>query len=162
MALLAQSAAYKEKLISEVVPLDQNLIQRLKEARDANKIAVIIVDTWTLRLPRYREFMREYDEVNLWNTAVLIPWNIKDDETISCRSQLESAVRVAFINKTHPKDPHCFRDEINSPEQLKRDLEITLCNLRSKIIEVTNDLRKAESDQTIPHPVIVGPSWRTL
>jgi hypothetical protein len=50
--LLAQRVAVAEKLNYEMLPLDDSLIDNLRNAENSNKIVVIIVDSWSLHVER--------------------------------------------------------------------------------------------------------------
>ncbi len=157
VALLAQEAALSEKLRYETVKLDSNIIEQLNEAERKNKIVAIIVDTWTLRLEHYHNFMREYDSRNFLNCIVLVPWNNKDDETATSRETLETAVKRTFLNRAISKDPNCFLDSISSPDELKQQLSTTLNKARMRIIERSMMIKKAESERVIAKPIVTGP-----
>lgn len=157
ISILAQNVATKENLRYEAVPLDTQIINRLEAAERDNKIVAIIVDTWTLRVQKYHNFMREYDERSFLNCVVLVPWNTKDDETANSLPVLEDVVRVTFLKKAGLKDPSCFLDQIRSPEELKRKLSVVLNRTRMRVIEKAEVIKKAESEQIITKPIIVGP-----
>ena len=157
VAILAQDVASMERLIYDPITLDANIIQRIEDAEQKNKIVVIIVDTWTLRLGHYHKFMREYDSRNFLNCLVLVPWNEKDDETKNAQSVLEDAVKLTFLNSALSKDPSCFLDRVNSSDELKRNLGLMLNRARMRIIEKTEVIKRAESAQLISKPIITGP-----
>jgi FxsC-like protein len=154
IALIAQGVATSEKLLSEVVPLDANLIQRLDAAERDNKIVAILVDTWTLRLEKYREFMREYDKRSYPNCVVLIPWNFNDEETKLTQEVLQSAVQLTFVNRLLSKDPNSFFDTIGSPQDLRTNLSTALNTARMRILNIAEVKKKAESQQVFRKPVL--------
>jgi FxsC-like protein len=157
VAMLATEVALKEKLRYETVPLDADIIEKLKEAEQNNKIVVIIVDTWTLHLERYCTLMRPYDDLNFLNCVVLVPWNPHDDETLLSRSMLEKKIQETFPKKWILRDPSSFLDSINSLDELKKQLSDTLRTASTRIIQKMEVVKKAESAQVIDKPTIEGP-----
>lgn len=151
---IAQGVAASEKLRSEMVPLDANLIQRLDAAERDNKIVAILVDTWTLRLEQYQKFMREYDKRSYPNCVLLIPWNLNDEETKLTQEVLQSAVQLTFVNRLLSKDPNSFIDTIASAQDLKANLSTALNTARMRILSVAEVKKKAESQQVFRKPIL--------
>ena len=153
---VAQSVATKERFRHGRIPLGADLIKVIKQAQENNRVVIMLVDSWTLCLPEYRDLMQKYDGYSFWNCAVLIPWNDKDDNTVKKRNTLESAIRKAFITKARSKDPNLFIDTIASHDDLISVLSVTLQRVKLQIIDVTNDFKKIEGE-TILQPIIAGP-----
>jgi FxsC-like protein len=156
VAIAAQTVASRERFRYRHVPLSENIVDLIEEAQKNNRVVIIIVDTWTLCLPDYRDLMRKYDTYSFWNCAVLIAWNDKDDDTMKKRPTLEAAIRKAFVTKARSKDPNYFIDNVGSHDDLMSNLSIALQKVKFQIIDVTNDLRKIEGD-LIAKPEITGP-----
>jgi FxsC-like protein len=160
VALLAQEVAVKEKLFYETVPLDANIIQKLEEAENRHKLAVIIVDRWTLDLPQYHNYMRQYDDREFINCVVLVPWNQQDDETLSNGSRLTQRIRRTFRKKGWlNRDPSRFLEPISSPDELKQQLSETLHKTRALVIQNMDldDVKPIRREQVISKPEITGP-----
>jgi FxsC-like protein len=153
IAIFAQGVAASEKLRYEAVPLDQGLIARLDAAERDNKVVAIIVDTWTLRLEQYHNFMREYDRRSYQNCVVLIPWNY-DEETTLTEEKLKSAVQLTFVNRLLARDPNTFIDTIRSPEELRTSLSRALNAARMRIFTIAEVKKKAESENVIAKSVL--------
>jgi FxsC-like protein len=156
VGLMAQSAATKEGFRYQRVPLNANLLAFIQDAEANSRIVILIVDTWTLRLQKYKQWMQDYDRLNFANCALLVVWNDKDNDTASNRKDLEFAVRQTFLYKARFKDPHSFIDTIGSPAALTTSLSVTLQKMSAQIIE-TNNLRRIEVTQAIGKPEIAGP-----
>jgi len=152
----AQDVANKEDFRYQSTPLEGDLVEHITEAQRNNRIVVIVVDTWTLCLEKYREIMKAYDRVIFWNSVVLITWN-KDSSQESRRDQLTNAVQMAFMTKSILKDERFFIDNINSPNQLESVLSIALQRLKMQIIEAIEFNRKIESDMVILQPTLSAP-----
>ena len=152
---LVQAVAADADFGSDVVALDTNILQQIKAAWHENKIVVLVVDTWTLKLQRYRDRMLEYDTRDFLNCAVLVVWNDQDDETIENRSPLEHAVINAFPNKASSAMQYFIMDRITSPSTLEGELTTILEQVQQRIIRFGNVAKRIESD--IRKPVLTVP-----
>lgn len=151
---VALEVALTERLWPEAVPLGPDLIARLTAAERSNKLVAIIVDTWTLRLEQYHEFMREYDRHNFLNCVVLIPWNEADPETMGARTMLQQAMQAAFMRRVQVRDTHTFIDTIGTAPDLRNGLARALAVARARVIYAAEVRRRVEQDQVIMRPVI--------
>lgn len=156
VGLIAQSAATKEGFRYQRVPLDANLLSFINDAETNNRIVILIVDSWTLRVQKYKQWMQDYDRLNFANCAALVVWNDKDTDTVRDRVGLEFVVRQTFLYKARVKDPNSFIDNIGSSTDLTSSLSIALQKVSAQIIE-TNNLRRIEGTQMIGKPEIIGP-----
>ncbi len=138
----------------ETISLNDDLLKRLEEAQDKNQIVIIVVDSWSLRIRNYHEWMRNFDEKSFLNCIVVIPWN-NDDETANSRAQLEKVVLATFQNRTLDKSPD-FLSCVGSVDELKDWLGKTLRDTKEKIIRRATVLREISSGQLIIKPVISG------
>ena len=154
VADLALEVAGTERLYTRPLPLAPDLINRLEEAERRDNLVAIIVDTWTLRLAEYHEFMREYDRRSFLNCVVLVPWNPADAETKDSRAVLEDAIRASFPARTAVRDPKTFIDTISSSDDLRRSLATSLAEARARVINAADVRRRAESGQIFVKPVI--------
>src|SRR5262249_35322113 len=73
--VLAQSAATLRRFKYERIPLGPDLIDRLRQARDARRIVVLVVDCRSLKLGRYQRAMEDYVGTNFINSVVVVPWD---------------------------------------------------------------------------------------
>jgi FxsC-like protein len=156
--LLVQDVIQRERLISDgVIPLDNDLENRLEEAENGNKIVVIIVDLWTLRLKNYSKLMRDFVDPNLFvNCVILVPWNPQDAEAMNQRLTLEELLQKTFIKRTATNSPDLIT-HIDSATKMKDRLAVELANTRSKIIKRAEVLRKATGAEAITLANIEGP-----
>jgi FxsC-like protein len=138
----------------ETISLNDDLLKRLEEAQDKNQIVVIVVDSWSLRIRNYHEWMRNFDEKSLLNCIVVIPWN-NDDETTNNRPLLENVILATFQNRSLDKSPD-FLSCVGSVDELKDWLGKTLRDTKEKIIRRATVLREISSGQLIVKPVISG------
>ena len=154
VGILAQYTASTEGFLYRQVPLNDDLLKFISEAEGNNRVVILIVDAWTVRLSKYRKWMLEYDKQNFGNSAVLILRNDKEADADTVR-QLDTAVQKAFIYKARMSNPHSFVHNIGSPTDFASTLAVTLQKIRAMIIE-TNNLRRIDSSETIAKPEILG------
>lgn len=156
--LLVQEVIQREKLISDgVIPLDSELEKRLEEAENSNKIVVIVVDLWTLRLASYRKLMQDVvDPKQLVNCVIVVPWNPQDTEAMNQRQTLEDLLQTTFVKRTANDSPDLIT-QIDSATKMKDRLAAMLQVTRSKIIKRAEVLRKATGAEAIAFANIEGP-----
>ncbi len=149
--VLAQRVAADEKLHYERLPLGGNLVEKLREAEDAGKIVVLLVDTWSLQLDPYQRLMHDYDMLRFRNCVVLVPWNPQDDEAASRADQLETLLRRTFNRQSGT----VYRTQIQSAEQLREELIRALNEGRTNIIQYSKDVpRPAQGEGLHAKPTI--------
>lgn len=156
--LLVQDVIQRERLISDgVIPLDDELEERLEEAENCNKIVIIVVDLWTLRLANYRKRMHEVvDPKQLVNCVIVVPWNPQDAEGMNQRQTLEALLQATFVQRTTNDSPDLLT-QIDSATKMKDRLAATLQVTRSKIIKRAEVLRKATGAESIALSNVEGP-----
>jgi FxsC-like protein len=155
---LTGDVVWREKLIPRIVDLDQHIERRLEEAENENNIVVIVVDTWTLQLEQYSDFMRKYDRREFVNCVVMVPWNQNDSEAEESREALKGVIYSTFERKAVNKHPYTFYEWVSSPDALKRDLSVALNKARARVIEKSKRRKKAERQGVfIGKPIVEGP-----
>ena len=156
--LLVQDVIQRERLISDgAIPLDHELNERLDEAENSNKIVVILVDLWTLRLETYHKLMRDVvDPKQFVNCVIVVPWNPQDVEAINQRQMLENLLQTAFVRRTANDSPDLLT-QIDSATKMKDRLATMLQVTRSKIIKRAEVLRKAIGAEPVALSNIAGP-----
>lgn len=155
--LLTQRISVEQQLrVRDTLPLDGNLIQRLQSAEKERRIVVIVVDTWTLRLNNYRQFMEDYDRSRFSNCIVIVPWNPKDAEVTDQRATLQATVATAFHRiKRDPVSPY-FLDSVGPLDDFKAMLSQSLSRLK---LELLSDARiyQTAGPATTPQPILLAP-----
>lgn len=128
------------------------LLKRIEECETKNNVVVLLIDPWTLKLQQYAEVMQKYDQRHFLNSAVLILFNPKNEETSNQLAVLGDEVRAVFLRKTLNTPSDAFRDQISSLEELESELSDVLLKIRRKIIQATNVVRKisGESYPSLP------------
>jgi FxsC-like protein len=158
IGLLVQKIALEEDLTAGFVPVTDNLIQYLQDARAKNTLVVLVVDVWSLRLASYRAYMNQFDRAERFvNAGVLVLWNFADGETLGSKQRLVDSLQVAFPNLTVMKDPQAFHEQLGTPDELVDKLRATLYVLRRRITDLGEVIRRAEGMAPIAKPLLVGP-----
>jgi FxsC-like protein len=154
---VAQEVAAAQEMFTSILPLDHTLMQQLQAAEKNNEVVVLVVDPWTVKLPHYQAPMNDYDQRNLINCVVLVPWNPNDPAMVNQRAQLELFLRQAFPRKTTVKDPNCFIDNIASLEDFKKVLAEVLTKARARVMQLRQVMRPPPPDEFFGKPIITGP-----
>jgi FxsC-like protein len=140
------------------------LAEHLEKARQDQTILVLLVDPWALHLPAYSECAAVYDERDLWNGSVLIPWNEDDAETQNRASDLQDLIDKVFENKATATlrigKTWAYRGTVSSASQLAAELRRVLTHIRSVIINKAEKPRRAVGPRAIPLPQLSGPGRR--
>jgi FxsC-like protein len=153
---IAQQIALNERLLYSEISFNSRMIRELKAADQRNEIVVLVVDAWTIRIPRYEGILRAFDLSGLLNCAVLIPWNVADEETQDFGRSLQDQLKVTFRAKFSVRDPVVFQDSIYSVEELKVGMRNALTAIKMKIIEF-GEAEKRIAGRHIPQPSIPVP-----
>lgn len=157
---IAQRIADQESFIHLPVSIDDKLdLSRLiDEAKNKNRIVVILVDTWTLFIQKYRELMQHYDNVPLTlNCVVLILWNTKDDEIDKNRTKLEDSVRWSLMTVSDIKDERYFLNLSGSLDDFTKALSITLSKKRQQLNEAAEFAKRIETNEVFTKPELATP-----
>ncbi len=133
-ALAMQIAAERDFLPGPPVSLDESLVAQLKAAEQQNRIVVLLVDTWTLRIERYRTLMQTFDQINYRNAAVLVLWD-GAEETATSAETLDEMVRVAFEHRSQNRESRVFISPVKSVDDFRRDLGEALEAARRRMRE---------------------------
>jgi len=147
--LLATKAALTEKLNYEVAPVTDELLDTLREAEDNNKIVVLIVDPWSLKIDRYKRLMEIYDRRRFYNCVVVVPLN-EDSETTLNAVALDELLKTTFPRQQDLISRYVTR----SSDKFSQALTAALNEGRNRIFELLDVSRKAEGDGPLSKPTI--------
>jgi FxsC-like protein len=117
----ATDIAADRHLASEIRDLD-DLDALIDYATAHNQIVILLVDAWSTLLPRYRTTLDAYDRRNEPTTAVLVPCNAADKETMSNHMILSTALAQTFPRNMIRNDKEMFRINISTAEDFRREL----------------------------------------
>ncbi|HEX3144536.1 MAG TPA: TIR-like protein FxsC [Pyrinomonadaceae bacterium] len=143
--IIAAEVAVQQDLLYAPVELNANILVEIKKAEEEKRIVAIIVDGWTLQIEPYGGLMKEYDDKNFVNCAVIVPLNNNDEETRRQKEYLDEVVKRTFANE-YAKPSGCF-GIVYSHDQLKKELASALNKARTRLvtkIKLTNDPRSSK------------------
>jgi FxsC-like protein len=136
---LAQNVVSGLNWTSTLLPLDQDLVAQLERAEDENRIIVLIVDAWTLRIERYRTLMSQFDDEGrrFLNCILMLPWNVDDPETSTSCAALRELMQSTFAKNFTARDPLVFVDEVTSSDSFSRLFSQALEATRGRILQMS-------------------------
>ncbi len=147
IAILAQEVAAKERIRYESIPINDTLIDKLREAERNRDLVIIVIDPWTLRLEPYQAILREFDKYRSLNCAILIVWNGSDNETIAMLPMLQLTLNHSLLSFAVSKVAN-YMGSIHSAEKFQHDLSNAVVTLRRYIISST--FRVMPREEVIP------------
>ena len=115
-----------------------DLQEQIKIAESQDKIVVVMVDTWTLRLQKYYQLMAPLDTYSSVNCITLIAWNDDDQEASLFKGPLEATVKGAFTNKVTQSPPNFLSNKIKSYSTFKEELIKALTQAQSQVVDKAN------------------------
>ncbi len=136
------------------LPIDSEIDELLDRARAEERVVVIVVDPWTLLLPRYADLMRRCDRVDLYNCAILIAWNQQDPQTRQEMEALTAEARRTFPSKWSNRPANFYHDAATSREAFSDILATALHRAQNNIIEARGYVRAMAGDGPAGIPVI--------
>lgn len=121
----------------EEVATTADLLKQVQLAASQDKVIVVMVDTWTLRLKKYHELIAPLDTLDSINCVTLIAWNDNDNEASLFKGPLEAAVKGAFTTKVVKKPPptNFLFNTVKSYDTFKQELIKALTQAQSQIVE---------------------------
>lgn len=151
IVVTATRVAIVEGFGYEMLPVDDDLLTRVRLAEDSNSPVILIVDPWTTTLPRYRQTLQMFDRYAFINCAVLIVWNDRHEETKASEEMLRQSVTATF-----PFHLGTMRDElwnqVRSREELEQTLIRSLIEIRSRIMRRGQIMKRIDAGEALPWP----------
>jgi FxsC-like protein len=153
---VATYTARRLRLTPIEIPVDCGIDELLDRARAEETIVVIIVDPWTLLLPRYADLMSRCDRVDLYNCAILIAWNHQDPQTQRELESLTAEARRTFASKWSNRPANFYHDAATSLESFCGILATALTRAQSNIIQARGYARAIRGDGPNGIPMITA------
>ncbi|MFD0411363.1 TIR-like protein FxsC [Kitasatospora sp. NPDC127116] len=120
--------------------IDDDLNEKLDQAREDNQVSVLLVDPWVVGHERYRSALRAFDEHNHPVTGVIVPNGTGDPADGPERDALWAGVREVF-RRNWPRRAdaeHLFRTGVNQ-ESFDNDLIIMVTIAQNKLMDDSFD-----------------------
>lgn len=152
---LSYSVATDEELVPRDIPLNDDLVQNIRQAENENVIVLLIVDPWSVKLPLYRKYLEDYDKERFVNCGVITIWNLSDSATANHQSHLREILREA-ISRIWISGDGYMRDCAQGPEEFQRELINAVNEIRRKIVARGRVFHKIGAD-IYPLPQLAGP-----
>ncbi|MBD3946161.1 FxsC protein [Nocardioides ganghwensis] len=156
IGIIAQAITAREKFRYDRVEIGDDLAERLSAATEENKIVVVVVDPWTVRLESYRRLMRDLDRHNLPTCVVIIPFNDTDAETVRDREVLRSVIEATFVNRNLVPDLETFIVGVASKDDLEAKLSTALASAKSRVLRRYQIGVAADPQRRFPGPPSVS------
>ena len=128
--------ALPEGTVYEEVVTSGDIWKQVKLAESQEKIVVVMVDTWTLKIEEYRKLIAPLDSYNSVNCITLIAWNDEDQEANVYKTELETAVNGAFFNKAIQKPSNFLCSSIKSYDTFKDELIKAVTQAQSQLVDI--------------------------
>jgi len=125
IAWYAQGVVRDEDLNYERLDLDPDLVRLLRKAEADNKIIILVVDSWSLNSPVYRDLMSEFDGCQFRNCCAVVPWN-EDNETRGQTDALKRQLQQIFSRQTCSR----FRFGVTTPGALEAEFAAAINRAR--------------------------------
>jgi FxsC-like protein len=144
-------------MIPHELPMSADLHERVRACEAKRQLVVILLDSWTVRLPTYQAAFQRLDQQNYINCSVLIPSNPDDSEaTFQLADTVRNTLYHRFQSSDHSTDYVFLRPNIRDIPELRQELAKVLIRLRAEII-----IRSVPATTTLPAggalPTTTGP-----
>jgi FxsC-like protein len=134
IAPLVQTIAGEYDFSSDELAFSDALPEDIRAAEKKGNLVVILVDGWSSRIDGYRAALTIIDEKRYFNTSIVVPWNLKDQETASNFDLLSKAIRKALWRWSSEGNAIRFNDAVKSPEDLRKHLVDALTRLKAEVL----------------------------
>lgn len=151
---LVSHVASECDLLPERLPISNDLDDQIRDAEKKNKIVILLVDPWTLKLDRYRQILQKYDERRFYNAVLIVPWNESDPMTAAQSDQLRSLLEETFSRQEILPD----RADLNSEAKLTAHLKTALQQCRARIVKKLRVMQRPMGPGAASLPLVTGPS----
>lgn len=155
LAARARLLAADQAMQAEVTALD-DVLARIEQARLANELVVVLVDWWITQLDTYQRILAEIDRRGLGGTAVLVPANRADAESMDNREDLRAGLRNTF-RRTMTQPGATLRTEIDTPDAFDSDLAGVIEEARNRLFRVGQAHLPSTDEPMTDRPILRGP-----
>ncbi|MFI1988313.1 TIR-like protein FxsC [Actinoplanes sp. NPDC020271] len=154
LARFATRIAHGRELKAEVMEVGE-LADCIEQARRNNQIVVLLVDPWSTRMERHSRILRDYDQRDEQEAAVMIPWSRDDAETQAKSEELLESVRRTFPRNAARPHTATYRPAVLSSDTFGEELQLVLTECRSRAI-ANGSLRRPTPDSAGSRPILDG------
>jgi len=162
ISFITQSVAAKVELDCKHLDNFDEPKDIIDDSRENNRIVLTIVDPWSVNLPKYNSIIKKCDEINSYNFAMMIPFNLEDDETRDNFEDLNSTLLNVCRSKSANTVQQYFNNKIYSYNNFCDELAATLIHVKNRIAENTPYIRKLSSNKYNTKPELIVRSRDTI
>jgi len=152
IGIIAQEIASAEDIFYEYLPVDDQLVDQLREAEDNNTMVLMVVDPWSIQVPIYRDKMLEDDRNLFANCAVMVVCYEDEQAPGPDKQNLPDHLQNTFFRTSNTT---YFRYPIASLAQFEREVSSAIYEIRRRLMQ------KVQIDRPVPSgralPAVAGP-----
>jgi FxsC-like protein len=156
VAVRAQSVAAAQRMISAVDHADDSLFTLLHRARQNGEVVVLIVDPWAVGLPAYSPLLERLNAVRSSYAAVVAPWETREVLVTPAGGHAHDMLYAALGDWVDGGQLG-FRDDVWSIEDFEKILGQVVIEIRARIINRGDLVRRVTEGGPAVRPVLAGP-----
>lgn len=137
------------------IQFSENLPEIIREAEDNNCVAVLIVDPWSLNLEKYKKPISKFNELQFINSAIIVIWNKRDDETILKKDELNSNL-FSLLFRCFEHNTPGISEGVTNTEEFKNIMKTAIDEARAMIIKRAKPFQIIKTE-TISMPLLTVP-----
>jgi FxsC-like protein len=157
LAALAAQVADDRMFESEIADIAE-LADRVDQARRGNELVVLLVDAWAPGLADHRRALLAYDANDELTSAVMIPFNSGDGETLADTTILQAQLANVLPHVLERRDRVMLRQNIPTAEQFSSNLEEILEVAQNRIFKKGAVNAQVHSGAVGTRPILEGPT----
>lgn len=152
---LSSGVVSRKNLFPEDLLINTDIIQRIRDAEAANSIVLLIVDPWSVQLPRYQEFLQNYDRERFLNSGVIVLWNPDDEQTVSNEPSLKATLRQTILRTYN--EQNYVRDSVRGADQFETELVRAVDEIHRRLRSRGPVFHLLGTNGGTPLPQLAGP-----
>jgi FxsC-like protein len=136
----------------------EDLGERIDGAVNRNELVVLLVDAWSPGLATHRQALVDYDAREEVTSAVMIPFNTADTETLSETTILQADLANVLRRTVERRDRVMLRQNVPTPEQFYDDLEEILEVGKNRMFKIGKVNPQLPDRPSRARPILEGPT----
>ncbi len=129
-----------------------DLITLIRKAEEEASVAVMIVDPWSIDLPRF-DILRNFDRENFENCCCIVAWDLADPETAGRREELTQRIQDLLRRRFMTTKPP-YHAEVTDPKQFGPTIRKSLLEINEILSMRRKPLRTIDAVATRTLPSI--------
>ena len=151
IGLLAQKEALDLGLVAKYSQIKGEIIKTIRDAEEDKCVVIIVVDPWTAKIDSYSQALKEFDQYQFENCAVIITWN-HDDLTMETEKDLKDEIQAIFKRRLKIMNPVYFNTAVTTMSELQAAIKDALYEINRSLAPHREPVRPvgASSFETRP------------